>query len=222
MSTFDYLTPREAVNAARPDAPAYQQIIGLRGVDADRFIPRHERTKAGYLYKPADPWRAHGHLDRFKEIVGVAGFRDGTAEVVYADGTTECLGPKDLLCVERPVTSPDERPVPVPVPVPASLPIWDDLSEDNRTLPVTPPPFPTRIGVYDVIAAALVPAQTGELPSIAYMVLRDPSRPVRRAFSAVKYAKAEAGEWVPVGNGTHDCSYINAMEIFMERLDSAL
>ncbi|MCX4799635.1 hypothetical protein OG497_37910 [Streptomyces sp. NBC_01242] len=100
MSTFDYLTPAEAVNAARSDAPDYQRITGLKGVDADR-IPN---------LIPEEPWRAHGHLDKFKEIARVEWAKDadsGTAEVFYADDSTDLLHSGDLLCVERPITTPD-------------------------------------------------------------------------------------------------------------------
>lgn len=102
MSTFDYLTPAEAVNVARSDAPDYQRITGLRAVDADR-IPN---------VIPEEPWRAHGHLDKFKEIARVEWARDAdpeTAEVFYTDGTTDLIRRGDLLCVERPVTSSEEN-----------------------------------------------------------------------------------------------------------------
>lgn len=97
MSTFDYLTPAEAVTAAQTDAPDYKRITGLRGVDADR-IPN---------LIPEEPWRAHGHLDKFKEIARVEWAQDadpGTAEVFYADGSTDLVRRGDLLCVERPIT----------------------------------------------------------------------------------------------------------------------
>lgn len=109
MSTFDYLNPSEALAAARDDAPDYRRIIGLKAVDADRIPHLITRTATGQAHKPEQPWRAHGHLDKFKEITRVAWAHDadpGTAEVFYADGTTDLIKRKDLLCVERPVTGP--------------------------------------------------------------------------------------------------------------------
>lgn len=99
------------------------------------------------------------------------------------------------------------------------VPVWDDLTQDNRTLPAHPAPFPTRIGVSDVVAAALVPSRTGERSHIAYMVVRDGSRPVLRQFAVVLYAAGDDGVWAPGGSGTYDCSYANAMEIFREELN---
>lgn len=102
MSTFDYLTPAEAVAAARVEAPEYKRITGLRGVDADR-IPN---------VIPEEPWRAHGHLDKFKEIARVEWAQDadpGTAEVFYADGSTDLIKREGLLCVERPIITPTTR-----------------------------------------------------------------------------------------------------------------
>ncbi|MFD8654971.1 hypothetical protein [Streptomyces mirabilis] len=101
MPTFDYLTPADAVAASGNDAPGYKRIDGLKGVDADR-IPN---------VIPEEPWRAHAHLDKFKVISRVEWAKDadpGTAEVFYADGTTELIRQGDLLCVERPITTPDE------------------------------------------------------------------------------------------------------------------
>lgn len=37
------------------------------------------------------------------------------------------------------------------------------------------------------------------------------------ASAVVRYAAGDDGEWVSVGSGTYDCSYINAMGIFMEQ-----
>lgn len=107
MSTFEYLTPDEALDAARADAPDHQKIIGLKGVDADRMPTLITRTDSGYARKPAAPWRAHGYLDKFKEIEGlerVSGDVDpGAIEVHFTDGTSAYLHRVDLLCVERPV-----------------------------------------------------------------------------------------------------------------------
>lgn len=96
MSTFEYLTPSEAVAAAWVGAPDYKRITGLKGVDADR-IPN---------LIPEEPWRAHGHLDKFKVIARVVWAEDadpGTAEVFYTDGSSGLIKREDLLCVERPI-----------------------------------------------------------------------------------------------------------------------
>lgn len=106
MSTFDYLKPGEAIAAARSDAPDHRLIIGLRGVSADRIPNLITRTATGNARQPEQPWDAHGHLDKFKEITGVEWAKDadpGMAEVFYADGSTDLIGRQDLLCVERPV-----------------------------------------------------------------------------------------------------------------------
>lgn len=100
MSTFDRLTPVAAVAAARSDAPAHQRITGLKGVDADR-IPD---------VIPEQAWRAHGHLDKFREIARVEWAKDaapGTAEVFYTDGSADLITRGGLLYVERPVTGPE-------------------------------------------------------------------------------------------------------------------
>lgn len=106
MSTFDYLTPGEAVQAAHSSAPAWQQIICLRAVEADRLPHRISRTRAGYARKPEPSGAEHAFLSKFKEIARVEWARDadpGTAEVFYADGSTDLVGRQDLLCVERPI-----------------------------------------------------------------------------------------------------------------------
>ncbi|THA72501.1 hypothetical protein E6R60_26590 [Streptomyces sp. A0642] len=98
MSTFDYLTPAEAVTATQATAPEYQRITGLKGVDADR-IPN---------VIPEEPWRAHGHLDKFKEIARVEWAKDadpGTAEVFYTDGSADLIKRDGLLCIERPINN---------------------------------------------------------------------------------------------------------------------
>jgi hypothetical protein len=101
MSTFRYLPPAEAVAASGNTAPGHARIDGLRGVDADR-IPN---------VIPEEPWRAHGHLDRFKIIARVEWATDadpGTAEVFYTDGSTELIKRDELLCVEDPITTAEE------------------------------------------------------------------------------------------------------------------
>lgn len=106
MSTFDYLTPGEAVQAARGDAPEHLRIIGAKGVSAERMPRLITRTAAGYARKPVAPWAAHGHLDKFKVIERVEWAKDadpGMAEVFYTDGSTDLVSCFDLLCVERPI-----------------------------------------------------------------------------------------------------------------------
>jgi hypothetical protein len=101
MSTFALLPPDEAVAASGSTAPGHLRIDGLKGVDADR-IPN---------VIPEEPWRAHAHLDKFKIISRVGWAEDadpGTAEVFYTDGSTELIKRDDLLCVERPITTPEE------------------------------------------------------------------------------------------------------------------
>ncbi|QDN94940.1 hypothetical protein FNV58_01010 (plasmid) [Streptomyces sp. RLB1-9] len=111
MSTFDTLTPGEAVAAARDDAPEYKRITGLKGLAADRIPHYTTQTAAGNTRKPEQPWVAHGHLDKFKEIARVEWAKDadpGTAEVFYADDSTDLIKRGELLCVERPITTADE------------------------------------------------------------------------------------------------------------------
>jgi hypothetical protein len=106
MSTFDYLTPGEAVAAMQEQAPEYRKIAGLKGIVADRMPHLITRTKGGQARKPEQPWLAHGHLDKFKEIDRVEWAKDadpGCAEVFYADGSTDLFHRVDLLCVERPI-----------------------------------------------------------------------------------------------------------------------
>lgn len=113
MSTFDYLTPSEALYKAGDTAPDYLRITGLRAVDADYIPNMITRTRAGYARKPEYPWQAHAHLDKFKVIARIARAKDadpGVIEIFYTDGTSEFLHPKDLLCVERPITGPRAQP----------------------------------------------------------------------------------------------------------------
>jgi hypothetical protein len=110
MSTFSNMTPSEAVAAARDNAPDYVRITGLRGLSAERIPHYITRTKAGNAREPDQPWIAHGHLDKFKEIARVEWAKDadpGTAEVFYVDDTTDLVRRGDLLCVERPVGTRD-------------------------------------------------------------------------------------------------------------------
>lgn len=111
MATYDYLKPGEALARAHESARDFEKIIGLRGMDAENIRPRIERTRAGYMHKPDDPWRAYGSRDKMREIVRVertGGDSDpGTITVTFRgdDGTEqpEYLHRFDLLCVERPV-----------------------------------------------------------------------------------------------------------------------
>lgn len=105
MATFHYLSAGEAWSAAQDSAPEYQKIIGLWAVDADRIQGVH-RTRAGYAKAPEQPWVAHAFIGLFKAVERVERATDadpGMVEVFYADGSTDLIGPKDLLCVERPV-----------------------------------------------------------------------------------------------------------------------
>ncbi|MFJ4902949.1 hypothetical protein [Streptomyces sp. NPDC088727] len=113
MSTFDYLTPADAVAAAWVGAPDHERITGLKGIDADRMPNMITRTAAGNARQPSASWDAHGHLDKFKEIARVEWAKDadpGTAEVFYADGTTDLIKSSDLLCVERPIKGAEPAP----------------------------------------------------------------------------------------------------------------
>jgi hypothetical protein len=124
MSTFDYLTPGEAVTAARSDAPAYMSIRGLLAADADWVT----RTRSGQALKPEATWEARAYLGRFKKVVRVEWAQDadpGTIEVFYADGTSAYLHRIDLLCVERPI--------PTPTAVPAVVYEVPDVEPDPET-----------------------------------------------------------------------------------------
>jgi hypothetical protein len=111
MATYDYLKTGEALARAYESARDFEKIVGLRGIDADQLRPRIDRTRAGYMRKPEDPWRAYGDREKFREIVSVMrteGDADsGTITVTFrnGDGTEEStyLHAGDLLCVERPV-----------------------------------------------------------------------------------------------------------------------
>ena len=116
MATYSYLKPGEALARAHESARDFEKIIGLRGIDAGQLRPALTRTRAGYLRKPDDPWRAYGDRDKFREIVSVVRSRDDgsgedadpdTITVTFknGDGTQEStyLHAVDLLCVERPV-----------------------------------------------------------------------------------------------------------------------
>lgn len=110
MSTFDYLTPSEAVAAAQPGAPAHLNIRGLLAIDADQMPHVITRTASGQARKPEQPWTAHAYLARFKKVARVEWAQDadpGTIEVFYADGTSAYLHRADLLCVERPIPTPE-------------------------------------------------------------------------------------------------------------------
>lgn len=105
MSTFSYLNPSEILREAREDAPEWRRILGLRAVDADRIPHATYRTNSGYA-RENRTFTEHGHLDKFKAIERAERAKDanwGMVEVFYTDGSTDLIGPKDLLCVERPV-----------------------------------------------------------------------------------------------------------------------
>lgn len=98
------------------------------------------------------------------------------------------------------------------------IPVHPDPETDNRTIPFNPKPFPYSVKGSQVIAAALFPARTGERPNLAYMVLREEGRPILRQYAVVTATAEDDGEWQMCA-GTYDCSYANAMEIFMEQLN---
>ena len=97
-----------------------------------------------------------------------------------------------------------------------SLPVHPDPEWDSRTLPAVPVPFPTALEGRGVIAAALVPARAGEFSQLAVMVVRENDRPPLRAYAVLD--AAYSGGWHG-SSGTYACSYVNAVEIFMERLN---
>lgn len=112
MATYDYLTPGEAVARAHESVQDFEKITGLRGIEADKLRPPLSRTRAGYMRKPDDPWRAYGNRDKFREIASVVWSRNdgsgaetdpGTITLTYADGESTYLHKEDLLCVERPI-----------------------------------------------------------------------------------------------------------------------
>lgn len=96
------------------------------------------------------------------------------------------------------------------------IPVHHDPTYDNRTIPAEPAPFPSRIAGEWVVAAALFPARTGEIPTLAVMVLRSTTLPVWHAYRTV-IARHTNGEW-SAGDGTDDCPYAEAMAVFMDRL----
>lgn len=107
MATFEYLGPELAIWNAREGAPEYLNIRGLRAMDADR-LPEGivTRTRAGYMRQPERPWEAHTYVDEMRTIVRVEWARNAdpkVCEVLYTDGSTDLIGPKDLLCVEHPI-----------------------------------------------------------------------------------------------------------------------
>lgn len=112
MATYEFYRPGEALGRAHESARDFEKIIGLRGIEADRLRPPIPRTRAGYMSKPGDPWRAYGDRDKFREITGVVSSKndgsgedaeDGMITVTFADGQSVYVGAKDLLCVERPI-----------------------------------------------------------------------------------------------------------------------
>lgn len=111
MSTFKYLRASDALMLGSESARDFESIIGLKAVDAERFLTPikggYSKTAAGYLRVPSDPWRAHSYVDKlFKVIVRVEWAKDadpGMVEVFYADGSTELIDKYGLLCVEIPV-----------------------------------------------------------------------------------------------------------------------
>ena len=116
MATFDYLRSGEALRLGSDHARDFERIIGRRAVDAERFLTHvsggYSRTAAGYLRIPSNPWRAHAHLDKFRELVKVERAKDadpGMIEVTYADGETDLIDKYGFLCVEHQIVTPEEE-----------------------------------------------------------------------------------------------------------------
>lgn len=105
----------------------------------------------------------------------------------------------------------------IPAPMPR-VPVHPDPEYDNRTIPACPAIFPAMIADRGMVAAALVPSRTGEHPFLAIMILREDDRLPMRAFAVVHASSQDGVEWTAY-NGTYDCSYANAMEIFREDLN---
>lgn len=101
------------------------------------------------------------------------------------------------------------------------IPLFEDQPYDNRTLPVDAAPIPATLAGHQVIAFAFVPSRLGEKPNLAVAVVREHDKPIERAYIAYHVAASQGGEWDAYG-GIYDCSYLNAMEIFMERLNDSL
>lgn len=98
----------------------------------------------------------------------------------------------------------------------ASIPVHPDQGTDNRTIPAQPVPFPATVAGCQVIAAALVPARTGEIPNLAEMVLREEGRPLHHQYVVVQAAVRD-GKWNTWG-GDSGYAYADAMCRFTERL----
>jgi hypothetical protein len=99
------------------------------------------------------------------------------------------------------------------------IPIFEDQTYDNRTLPLEAAPIPAVLADRQVIAFAFTPARRGEHPNQAVAVVREDDRPILRAYAVLRAAAPQDGQWTAFG-GTYDCSYVNAMEIFREDLNS--
>lgn len=114
MAVFKYFRSGEALNLGSDHARDFERIIGRRAVSAERFLTHLNGgswTAAGYLRVPSDPWRAHAHLDKFRELVKVERAKDadpGMIEVTYADGETDLIDKYGLLCVEYVIGTPKE------------------------------------------------------------------------------------------------------------------
>lgn len=103
MSIFSYLTPGEAMTKIS-SGREWEQIIGLKGISAERIMQFPIRTKAGYLRNPGHRGIEHNYLDKFKEIARMEWANDaepGMVEVFFSDGSTDLISKYDLLCVER-------------------------------------------------------------------------------------------------------------------------
>lgn len=120
--------------------------------------------------------------------------------------------PECVFCASLP--SHRDRTAPMP-----RVPVHPDPETDNRTIPACAAIFPVMIAERGMVAAALVPSRRGEHPFLAVMILREDDCPPMRAFAVVHASSPDGVEWTAY-NGTYDCSYTNAMEIFREDLNS--
>ena len=103
-----------------------------------------------------------------------------------------------------------------------AVPVHENQSHDNRTLPLNAPAFPATLGDgWQVIAFAYTPARTGEKPSQGVAVIRQEDRPIMRAYAVLTVAAPASGRWEAF-NGHYDCSYVRSMQIFAERLASKI
>lgn len=111
MSVFEYFKASDLMQ--RTDTTRdWETVIGRKGADAERVglnnSAQTTRTRAGYVQAPTHTHTARYGMGKYaKTITGVEWTRDtepdaeqGMVTVRFDDGTSEYVGPKDLLCVE--------------------------------------------------------------------------------------------------------------------------